>query len=186
MASWQQSAVLISCVVGVPYFNYFKNPQNLTNFRLAGWETGNRRENKSLQVKSETIVSICDHSPTMPAYTECILVVGSKKSIVLCFSPFQTQLVWIDQKYLQLWWSSCSFDLHQIFLSHKRPASRGSRDRIRAAANGSRDIGEPEFWFQPKYAWSHDPRSVWALVIYNVSWASYFDFDQPYVIFPTT
>jgi hypothetical protein len=38
-------------VVGVYY------PKNLTNFGLVGRETGDRRENKSLQAKSETITA---------------------------------------------------------------------------------------------------------------------------------
>jgi hypothetical protein len=44
-----------------------KHPHNLTNLRLTGLETGDRRENKSLLAKSKTTVFISDHCPTKQA-----------------------------------------------------------------------------------------------------------------------
>lgn len=81
-APWQEGAVHISRMVG---YTTPKKPKNLTNFGLPGRETDDRRESKSLQAKSETLVSVCDHCPTMPIFTEYILVENSIRSIVLPF-----------------------------------------------------------------------------------------------------
>jgi hypothetical protein len=104
---------------------------------------------------------ICDHCPTVPAFTECISVEGSQRSIVLCFSPFcpiSTKFFCHPIKYQRLEEPEVEFEklrMNYLMLENQLPIPNQNM---------------------------HDPRSAWTVVMYNIRRPNNFVFDQLYVI----
>ena len=156
--------------------------QNLTNFGLVGRETGDRRENKSLQAKSETVVSICDHCPTMSAFTECInSVEGSQRSIVLCFPLFR--LAWPELTKNTL---NCGGQavcpISTKFFSDPIKDQRLEEPKV-GFEHPRTDHMISENWVPIPSQNMHDLRTAWALVTYNVRNASNLNLHQSYATF---